>query len=122
MTPTQRRNQRKRARRAAETRKEETPEEGEDIDAEDEVPDVIGMLVRTRSNRPGVVIKFDPEDEMFQMKIKFLDDQMPEVDWLAGADVFTKEPGANKQFSEEDGMLYDIFEDEGIGRNMDCRK
>ena len=57
-------------------------EEGAEEDEEEtgQVPDLVGMPIRTREGRKGVVIAHDPNDPLLEVKVKFLDDAIPETD------------------------------------------
>ena len=87
----------------------------------DDVPELVGALVRTRDGRLGVIVSHDPEDKLLELKVQFLDDMEPSSDWLSAVDVFAQDDSAQlpqsgvQPSSEEVGDLFDIFEDEGIG-------
>ena len=48
----------------------------------------------------GKIVVFDPEDQLFELKIEFTDGLLPSCDWVSGDDVFAYEP--NRQETEED--------------------
>ena len=108
---------------AQKTRKEpeEKDDEEESLDTADDIPELVGALVRTRNGRPGVVVSHDPTDELLEFKVQFLDELEPSCDWLAAVDVFAQDgsaqlPQSGEQPKEEEvGDLFDIWEDEGIG-------
>ena len=103
MTPSQKRNERRRARRHAQkTRKEpeENEDEEENIDDADDIPELVGALVRTRNGRPGVVVSHDPTDKLLEFKVQFLDDIEPSSDWLAAVDVFAQDDSTQLPQSE----------------------
>ena len=89
-------NQRKNKQRRAKKQKVEGEDQRECPDAASESEDgsgsdMIGMEVRTRSGRMGMVIEHHPSDELLEFKISFADDLLPATDWLSSVDVFSRE-------------------------------
>ena len=86
LSATQRRNMRKRARRAA--MKEESREceccEGGCA----EIPDLKGLKIQTRAGRKGTIIERDPSDQLLEVKIQFDDGEQPTCDWMPVAETF----------------------------------
>ena len=86
-TKSQRRNMRRRERKTKQSPINDN-NDANDNDGSNHI-DLLGMRVRTRGGREGVVTDYDPNDQLLQFKVVFEDSEMPSADWLHGADVFT---------------------------------
>ena len=117
-TKTQRRNIRRRAKRNQAAEEEE-----------EEVQSIIGMKVMTKTGRIGRIITHDPNDELLELKVEFLDDALPSSDWFAETDLFgyssdgngsspcngCKGCSADSDDEGIDGYLMDFPEEDGAG-------
>ena len=108
---TQRRNLRRRAKRAA-RREEESGCPDESHDEPHEEVDFTGEKVQTQNGRRGIVVKHDHNDKDFEIKVEFEDGEIPVADWFKCADLQLCNDIPD---DESDGELYDLPTDSGPG-------